>query len=225
MANSRKPAIIRTYGTKPRKLSSTHLWDGSRDVPRRQPLSENTTEINERKNTSGLGGFMKGVVDWLSPKKPRQTMSRKVSGKETKLSKRSERFSLSDDDDGDVSIPSTEDTLIASTPKKEEKLTPELKKGIDLLLQFCSKEEVVGFSEYIDGVLENAQVRKLSEASYSEVFTLKHNDGTINVLKVVPFLENDEKKDNSMSNLEDILQEIRISRQMANIEGFADFQG
>ena len=98
-------------------------------------------------------------------------------------------------------------------------------KWIDLLLQFSSKEEVVGFSEYIDGILENAEIRKLNEASYSEVFTLKHNDGTTNVLKIVPFLETSHEKDNSMSNLEDILQEIRISRVMANIQGFADFQG
>ena len=225
MAESRKPAVIRTYGAKPRKVSSTHLWDGSRDVPRRQPLSDNTTEVNKRNNTGGLGGFMKGVVDWLSPKKQRQTTSGRVSGKENKLSNRSERFSLSENDDGQVSVASTEDTLIASTPKKEEKLTPEPENGVDLLLQLCSKDEVVGFSEYIDGMLANAQVRKLGEASYSEVFTVKHNNGTTSVLKVVPFSEDNEKRDNSMSNLEDILQEIRISRVMANIEGFANFQG
>jgi hypothetical protein len=225
MAESRKPAVVRTYGAKPRKASITHLWDGSRDVPRPQPLNENATELNKRNNTGGLGGFVKGVVDWLSPKKQRQTMSRKVSGKENKLSNRSERFSLSEDDDGQVSVASTEDTLIASTPKKEEKLTPEPKKGVDLLLQFCSKDEVVGFSEYIDGLLENAQVKKLGEATYSEVFTVKRNNGTISVLKVVPFLEDNEKKDNSMSNLQDILQEIRISRVMAKVEGFADFRG
>jgi len=226
MPESRKPTIIRTYGSKPRKVLSTHLWDGTRDVPRRQPLDENTTEITERKNTSGIGGFMKGVVDWLSPKKPRQAIPRKVSGKENKLSKRRERFSLSDDDVVDVSIASTADTLIASTPKKmEEKLSVQPKEGVELLLQLCSKEEVVGFSTYIDGILENAEIRKLSEATYSEVFTLKHNDGTTNVLKIVPFLETRDEKDNSMSNLEDILQEIRISRVMANIEGFADFQG
>ena len=226
MPESRKPTIIRTYGSKPRKVLSTHLWDGTRDVPRRQPLDENTAEITERKNTSGIGGFMKGVVDWLSPKKPRQAIPRKVSGKDNKLSKRRERFSLSDDDVVDVSIASTADTLIASTPKKmEEKLSVQPKEGVELLLQLCSKEEVVGFSTYIDGILENAEIRKLSEATYSEVFTLKHNDGTTNVLKIVPFLETRDEKDNSMSNLEDILQEIRISRVMANIEGFADFQG
>ena len=177
---------------------------------------------------------MKGVVDWLSPKKPRQTtVSRKVSRKENKLVKRGARFSLSDDDDRDVSVASTSttETLIASTPKKEVKEEvkgevkeeSEKKEGIDLLLQFCSKEEVVGFSEYIDELLSDAEIRKLGEASYSEVFSLKHGDGTTGVLKMVPF--NVEGKDTSISNLEDILQEIRISRAMTNIEGFADFHG
>jgi hypothetical protein len=221
MTDARKP-VMRTYGSKPRKISATHLWDGSRDVPRRQPLGDNTTENDERKSTSGLGGFMKGVVDWLSPRKQQRPTA---TTKENKLSKRNRRFSLSDDEVGDVSNTSTADTLIASTPKKEEKLTPELKEGIDLLLQFCSTGEIVEFTEYIDGLLENAELRKLGEASYSEVFTLKHNDGTTNVLKIVPFFENSSEKDNSMSNLEDILQELRISRVMANVEGFADFQG
>ena len=222
MTDARKP-VMRTYGSKPRKVSATHLWDGSRDVPRRQPLGENTTaENDERKSTSGLGGFMKGVVDWLSPRKQqRPTATRKGN----KMSKQNRTLSLSDDEDGDVSNASTADTLIASTPKKEEKLTPELKEGIDLLLQFCSKGEIVEFTEYINGSLENAELRKLGEASYSEVFTLKHNDGTTNVLKIVPFFENSSEKDNSMSNLEDILQEIRISQVMADVEGFGDFQG
>jgi hypothetical protein len=225
---------MRTYGSKPRKVSaSIHLWDGSRDVPHCQPLDETTVDNNERKTTTtttvGIGGFVKGVVGWLSPRKSSRstTTTRKVSRKENKLSKQSARFSLSDDDDNvkDVSITSTADTLIASTPIKEEKLIPELKKGIDLLLQFCSEEEVVPFPEYINGILENAEIRKLGEATFSEVFTLEHSDGTKKVLKIVPFFENNERKDNSMSNLEDIIQEVRISRAMAKIEGFADFHG
>jgi hypothetical protein len=113
--------------------------------------------------------------------------------------------------------------LIASTPKKEVKEESEKKEGIDLLLQFCWKEEVMGFSEYINELLLDAEIRKLGEASYSEVFSLKHGDGTTAVLKIVPF--DVERKDTSICNLEDILQEIRISRAMTNIEGFADFHG
>jgi hypothetical protein len=213
---------MRTYGSKPRKISSTHLWDGKRDVPRRPVLGETTAGINERK--TGLGGFVKGVVDWLSPKKTRPVIARRVSGKENKLSKRDERFSLSDDeDDANTSVESVA-TLVASTPKKEDKVL-ESKSGVDLLLQLCSREEIVVFSEYIDELLENAEVRKLGEASYSEVFTLRQSDGTTTVLKIVPFSDISEEKDVSTSNLEDILQEIRISRAMTNIDGFANFKG
>ena len=169
---------------------------------------------------------MKGVVEWLSPKKPRQTsVSRKLSRREAKSVKRGSRFTLSDDDDLDVSVvsASTGETLIASTPKKEGKEKAEPKEGIDLLLQFCSQEEVPVFFDYISELLVDGEIRKLGEASYSEVFTLKHGDGTTAVLKIVPFAA--EGKDNSVSNLDDILQEIRISRAMTNIEGFADFQG
>ena len=169
---------------------------------------------------------MKGVVEWLSPKKPRQPIiSKKVSQEGNKLVKRATRFSLSDDDDGDVSATSTStaETLIESTPKKEGKEGVKQAEGIALLLQFCSKEEVVEFSEYITELLLAGEIRKLGEASYSEVFTLKRGDGTTAVLKIVPFAP--EGDDPSISNLEDIVQEIRISRAMTNIEGFANFHG
>jgi hypothetical protein len=171
---------------------------------------------------------MKGVVEWLSPKKPHPPQlpkPRRVSGKENKLSKGVERFSLSDDEnDADTSVDSIA-TLVDSGPKKEDKVISELKEGIDLLLQFCSKDEVVAFSGYINEVLETADIRKLGEATYSEVFTLKRTDGTTAVLKIIPFKASDDEKDSLMSNMEDLVQEIRISRAMASIDGFADFQG
>lgn len=221
MSETRKP-IIRTYGSKPRKISSTSLWDGKRDIPRRPVLGEIPTGINEKK--PGLGGFVKGVVDWLSPKKSRPPV-RRVSEKENKLSSRDERFTLSDDEeDAETSFESVA-TLVASTPKKEDGLTVEKKFGIDLLLQFCEREEEVVFTKYIDELLHDATVLKLGEASYSEVFTLKKSDGTTTVLKIVPFSDITEGKDASASNLEDILQEIRISQAMTNTDGFTDFKG
>jgi serine/threonine-protein kinase haspin len=165
---------------------------------------------------------VKGVVDWLSPKKTRP-VERKVSGKENQLSRRDERFSLSDDDDADTSVESTS-TLVASTPKKD-KVALEPKSGVELLLQFCSTEKEVGFKEYIGELLATAEVQKLGEASYSEVFTLKQSDGTTTVLKIVPFSELNREKDTSTTNLDDILQEIRISRAMTSIDGFANFKG
>jgi hypothetical protein len=227
MSQTRR-APLRTYGSKPRKVTVTQLWDGSRDVPSRPALGENTNEVIDKKNNSGLGGFMKGMVEWLSPKKPHLAQlpkARKASGKENKLSKRGQRFSLSDDEnDADTTVESMA-TLVDSNPKKEDEVILEPKEGIDLLLQFCSKDEVVGFSEYVNGALSTADIRKLGEATYSEVFTLKTNDGTTAVLKIIPFKASEDEKDTSMSNLEDLVQEIRISRAMANIDGFADFQG
>lgn len=236
---SQSNRVIRTYGSKPRKVSSTQLWDGTKDVPRRPVLGENTTETNEqRKSNNGIGGFVKGVVEWLSPRKARVPTVRKVpagrkvserglGGKENKAA-RERRFSLSDDEDeGDISVASTTSTLVSSTPKKEKEemeLVSEKKEGIELLLGFCSKNEVVEFEEYITGLLESATITKLSEATYSEVYTLRHNDGKTAVLKVIPF-NGAGGANTSMSNLQDILQEIRISRAMAKVEGFADFQG
>jgi hypothetical protein len=226
MSQSRR-APLRTYGSKPRKFTPTQLWDGSRDVPRRPALGENTNELNDKKNT-GLGGFMKGVVEWLSPKKPPLPQISKVrrgSNKENKLSKPDERFSLSDDeDDADTSVESFA-TLVATASKKEDKDIAEPKEGIELLLQFCTKDETVRFTEYIEEALKTASIHKLGEATYSEVFTLNRKDGTTAVLKIIPFNTTPDEKDTSMSNLEDLIQEIRISRAMANIEGFADFQG
>ena len=219
-------------------MSSTQLWDGTKDVPRRSVLGENTTETNERKSNNGIGGFVKGVVEWLSPRKARVRTVRKVSagrkvsargigGKENQIALE-RRFSLSDDEDeGDISVASTTSTLVSSTPKKEKEekeVVLEKKEGIELLLEFCSKTEVVEFAAYIDGLLESATITKLGEATYSEVYTLRHNDGTAAVLKVIPF-NGAGDVDSSMSNLQDILQEIRISRAMAKVDGFADFQG
>lgn len=213
---------MRTYGSKPRKLSSTYLWDGSKDVPRHYALAENSNHLNERKNASGLSGIVKGVVGWLSPKKSRPVF--KGSDKENMLSEQDASAGSHDDDHSETGDTSSA-TLVTSTPKKEEKLEAETKTGIDLLLKFCSEDEILGFSQYINGLLQHAEVKKLGEASYSEVFNLKRNDGTTAVLKIIPFAEHPREKDTSVTKLEDILQEIRISRIMTDVEGFADFQG
>jgi len=225
MSLSGKPSI-RTYGSKPRKVSTTALWDGSRDVPRPRALAETTNHINHRrKNSSGLTGLVKGVVEWLSPKKARSEEYRNILDKENNPSKLRKRVPIEDEEEvSDVESIKSVSTLVASTPKKES-AGSETKQGVELLLQFCSKEEVVAFSEYMSTLLENAKVEKLGEASYSEVYTLTTTDGNTTVLKVVPFSDTLQEKDTGMSNLDDILQEIRISRAMTKLEGFADFRG
>jgi hypothetical protein len=237
-SDPRRPSALRTYGSKPRKPSSTHLWDGTRDVPRRPALADTTQKTtNEpaKAASSGISGFVKGVVDWLSPKKTRNKAPRKGSVRQNGPSRRARRISLSDDSDdsdggndfhdGDISTASTADTLIASTPKKDTKATPEPLGGLDLLLQFCVEHNILDFSEYISERLVTASISKLGEASFSEVFALKHPDRKSSVLKVVPFNETLDENDTLTSNLEDILQEIRISTALAKVDGFADFQG
>jgi hypothetical protein len=206
---------MRTYGSKPRRITSTDLWDGNRDVPRRRPLAENNNEINEPKNDSGSGSIVKGVVGWLSPKKSRGADSPTVPAPET--AKKDDVESLSEDDENNVSVASstgTADTLIASTPNKD-KLDPEIPTGIDLLLQFCLKNEILQFNQYVDDLLVDATLRKLGEATYSEVFVLTEADVTTTVLKIIPLTElTADGKGSSTTTIEDILQEIRISRRM-----------
>jgi hypothetical protein len=237
----RRPSAVRTYGSKPRKPSSTHLWDGARDVPRRPALgdtTQKTTNEPAKASSNGISGFVKGVVDWLSPKKTRNKAPRKGSAQQNGPSRRARRISISHDSDasddgntfhdGDLSTASTAstaDTLIASTPKKDTKATPEPISGLDLLQQFCVKHNVLDFSEHITQKLATASISKLGEASFSEVFLLKHPDGKSSVLKIVPFNETLDENNSLISNLEDILQEIRISTALAKVDGFADFQG
>lgn len=198
------------------------------------PLGENKNHVNERKHErkqSALGGLVKGVVEWLSPKKSRpvQQTAREDKGKEN-TSRRRERFSFSEDEENDDNIANTSSesnlTLIASTPTKEKEVISEPKTGIDLLLQFCERDHVVDFTEFMDELLKAADIKKLGEASYSEVFMLTRNNGSKSVLKIVPFNEKlDEKQSSSLSKLDDILQELRISKAMTKIDGFADFKG
>jgi hypothetical protein len=81
------------------------------------------------------------------------------------------------------------------------------------------RNEVVEFREYVDGL--EGTVGKSGEATCSEVLTLRHEDGTTVMLKIIRFSEgqrDEEEKDASitMGNLIDILQEIRISRAMGS---------
>ena len=220
MSESHRP-IFRTYGSKPRKVPLTYLWDGTKDIPRRPILGENSNEVNEKRSGSNISGIIQGVVEWLSPRKSQPQAKKLAFGKENQLVQ-SRRLSLPDEqDDSNVAT-----TTVASNPIKKNVRD---KEGVELLLQFCDVDNVVDFSEFITLLLKNAKIEKLGEASYSEVFTLTNPDGTSTVLKIIPFTEDKENqkcsKDSGISNLDDILQEIRISRVMTKVDGFAQFKG
>jgi hypothetical protein len=88
------------------------------------------------------------------------------------------------------------------------------------LLQLCSETKVLDFTTHIEALLQNSSVHKLGEASYSEVFlqTPASSDSTT-VLKVIPFGQEEQCEAKS------IVQEVRITKAMAEIEGFIGFRG
>lgn len=86
------------------------------------------------------------------------------------------------------------------------------KSDIEKLLCLCDQQAAKSFEEYTNDL----KVRKLGEASYSEVFLA--NDET--VLKVIPFGEAADEVP-----IHDIIQEIRISRSMSDLEGFVKLKG
>jgi hypothetical protein len=90
----------------------------------------------------------------------------------------------------------------------------------DQLLQLCSDQKVLGFTEHIDSMLKDSTIRKLGEASYSEVFlqSCPGSDSTT-VLKIIPFGKEEQ------CELKQIIQEVRITKAMAEIEGFIGFRG
>lgn len=88
------------------------------------------------------------------------------------------------------------------------------------LLQLCTTTEVINFTAQIESIMKSSTLRKLGEASYSEVFlqTPANSDSTT-VLKVIPFGKEEQCEAKS------ILQEVRITKAMAGIEGFVGFRG
>ena len=89
------------------------------------------------------------------------------------------------------------------------------------LLQLCSEPKIVDFAAHINALLKGSTVRKLGEASYSEVFLQQSDAGPLSstVLKVIPFGKRDQ------CEVQSIVQEVRITKAMAEIEGFIGFSG
>ncbi|KAA8907348.1 hypothetical protein FN846DRAFT_889905 [Sphaerosporella brunnea] len=91
---------------------------------------------------------------------------------------------------------------------------------LDKLLGLCTDQKILDFTKCIDIMLKNSSIRKLGEASYSEVFLQSHSDSnSTTVLKIIPF-SNEEQ-----CEVKQIIQEVRITKAMAEIEGFIGFRG
>jgi len=88
------------------------------------------------------------------------------------------------------------------------------------LIQLSSEQKIVNFATYIHSILKNCSIQKLGEASYSEVFLQLGSDPkNATVLKVIPFGAEDQ------CEVKSIVQEVRITKTMATIEGFIGFRG
>lgn len=90
---------------------------------------------------------------------------------------------------------------------------------IDQLLRYCSEPSILNFEDYINHLLESCSIRKLGEASYSEVFLQSTPNSSTTVLKVIPF------GGFGQCRLGNIIQEIRITKALGGIEGFVGFRG
>ena len=108
------------------------------------------------------------------------------------------------------------------------------------LLASCDHTSIIPFSEFLDSHVLSAilpgrsrfEVKKIGEASYSEVFSLKRGKEIV-VVKVVPLLpacevettEGDEVPD--CSDPKDVLREVTITRTLSGLEkgGFVACKG
>jgi hypothetical protein len=87
------------------------------------------------------------------------------------------------------------------------------------LLQLCTDQTILDFTECIKSMLKDSSIRKLGEASYSEVFLQSRLSSDSTVLKIIPFGQEEQ------CELKQIFQEVRITKAMAAVEGFIGFKG
>ncbi|RPA80825.1 hypothetical protein BJ508DRAFT_415092 [Ascobolus immersus RN42] len=105
---------------------------------------------------------------------------------------------------------------------EEEEETEEdyFNRQLDELLEMCTEHDIVDFTQYIKGMTRKSRIKKLGEASYSEVYLQSFsNSNRTNVLKIIPFGEAEQ------CMISQILQEVRITQTMAQFDGFIGFEG
>lgn len=103
-----------------------------------------------------------------------------------------------------------------STPEDEGDLAK-----TNELLNLCNTPRVVDFTAHMDAVGSQAIIKKLGEASYSEVYlqTPTDCDEEPVVLKIIPFGKEEQ------CEITQIIQEVRITKAMGEIEGYIGFRG
>ncbi|WWC96524.1 hypothetical protein V866_003392 [Kwoniella sp. B9012] len=106
--------------------------------------------------------------------------------------------------------------------------------ALDDLLSACSSSSIGQFTNFLEGgqLPEYGSIRKVGEASYSEVFGLVGNEEVRYVLKVIPLLSSAEviKADGPMpdcTKMEDVKREIEVTKRMSQVPGgrFVEYIG
>jgi hypothetical protein len=91
---------------------------------------------------------------------------------------------------------------------------------LEELLEICTENDIVEFTQYIKGLARGSRIKKLGEASYSEVFLQSFSNlNKTKVLKIIPFGGKDQ------CLISQIIQEVRITQTMAQFPGFVGFEG
>ncbi|KAK7207033.1 hypothetical protein BZA70DRAFT_234522 [Myxozyma melibiosi] len=90
------------------------------------------------------------------------------------------------------------------------------------LLNFCTIPTIEDFSQFIEEHRRTWSMQKLGEASYSEVYAALHaRTKQSTVLKIMPF----GRKDMEQASIQDISNELKISKTMMRFDGFVDVVG
>ncbi|KAL7273791.1 hypothetical protein RUND412_003333 [Rhizina undulata] len=115
----------------------------------------------------------------------------------------------------EISVADEQDSETAETTVEES-----TEVAVEALLKLCTHPATLDFTAYVETLLETSTIRKLGEASFSEVFLQSEaGSNSSTVLKIIPFGEE------FQCQIESIIQEVQITKAMAEIEGFIGFRG
>lgn len=107
----------------------------------------------------------------------------------------------------------TSDSLVAVP------MAQHVQSQLDTLLGLCNSSSICDFDSYIRDVTRSADMAKLAEASFSEVYLQDDpHTGTSKVYKIIPF-GNEELE---LLPVQDIIQELSIARLLMSLDGFVD---
>ncbi|KAK6336447.1 hypothetical protein TWF696_002000 [Orbilia brochopaga] len=86
------------------------------------------------------------------------------------------------------------------------------------LVRSCDDKRLMTFDEFLRDISPDfSRIKKIGESSFAEVFLHRRDNGEAVVLKVVP-LENE-------PSVQDVMQELEITRSLSPIDGFIKFIG